>query len=438
MVDSVSRAPRYQLQGSRLNRLKPLVATCAMICALVTGPGTAAPIGAVNYTLLLDTTAAIPDGVGTFSLIGLPTRGPGDVVAFEGVGANGQGLYAISGGSVERIVDTSNSISDTGQNFFGFQCASGGRPCFAVGSGVAAFWATFAGSGFPGAFLANSTGFTSIARAFEPLPGGGTVRQVDGIPILRGDDVILSIAALSSGTGLYAGTPAGLELLVGTSTPLPGTMSTFTRLDPFQVVGDGDSIAFPGFGSGGERGMFVLRNSVVETVAGPGLFGPTGSAFSVTAGGGSIAFDLRGAGPVVSGKYLWQDNVLTQVLRFGDPVPGSEATFVDFDGQSVFGNRILFAGRASGFGGATGLFTLSNGTVEALINVGDVLDGATVYSLGIWRDALSADSFVFLAELDDGRSGIYRAEFAVVPVPSALWLFAAALAALAAFRRPTG
>ncbi len=90
--------------------------------------------------------------------------------------------------------------------------------------------------------------------------------------------------------------------------------------------------------------------------------------------------------------------------------------------------QIVFLGNQLDSG--LGIFIAGNDAPERLIGVGDLLDGASVWSLSLGKESLNdRGQIVFAASFDDGRTAIFRAD--PIPEPATLTLGIAATVLLA-------
>jgi hypothetical protein len=121
--------------------------------------------------------------------------------------------------------------------------------------------------------------------------------------------------------------------------------------------------------------------------------------FATLAGGGSGIFGGDG-GPVV---VVAQDG---SVFSSFDTAPAI----------NEYGSVVFAATLADGRGG---IFTGPDVQYDTVITVGDALDGATVTELHFFRQGLNDNGQVaFFARLDNGASGIFRADPYLPPHPS--------------------
>jgi hypothetical protein len=131
--------------------------------------------------------------------------------------------------------------------------------------------------------------------------------------------------------------------------------------------------------------------------------------------GGTVAFlaSLVSGG---SGIFAGDGGPLTTIATTG-------STFASFASAPAFNNGGGSAFLARLTAGGDGIFTGPAAAVDKVIATGDVLSGSTVTELHFFRQGLNdAGQVAFFARLDDGTSGIYRADPAnQSPRPAHAW-----------------
>jgi hypothetical protein len=234
----------------------------------------------------------------------------GTNVYFNAVGSNGQtayeGVYRESSGVITKIVDRSNTIPNSSNNFIFFSSsdASGGNVVFGGGRGT----------------------------------GGGN--------------------------GMYTtlGAPAGqVRTVMNTSTSLPGMTNPLSIYTPDDYRIDGSNLAFRASGANSTNGIYLERSGVVEVVANKNTVNPTsGTNFTST------------------GTYY-----------------------------ALSGSNVAFTGHS---GGPTGLFVKRSSGIAPVIHTSNTLDKKDLTSVTIYKEGLSGEKSAFQANFSDGTSGIFVAE----------------------------
>src|SRR5262245_50850751 len=83
---------------------------------------------ATDFTRVVDSTTAVPDGAGPFAQFGAPAY-DGVSIAFLGGGSGSQGIYTNAGGPLRRVADRTTIIPNFTVNFafFGAPSLENGR-----------------------------------------------------------------------------------------------------------------------------------------------------------------------------------------------------------------------------------------------------------------------------------------------------------------------
>lgn len=165
-----------------------------------------------------DTTTPIPRGRGAFTGFSGALAADGGRLAFHGTGKDGQqGVYALVGGELRRIADTSTAAPGGKRRFTALS-----SPAFAGRDAV--FIGRPAGAGAPGLYRADAaTGaITAVADETVAVPGGEA--RFRGVERVSGGGGVLVFTARDTAGGMAVYTLAGgaLTRVVGTETRLPG------------------------------------------------------------------------------------------------------------------------------------------------------------------------------------------------------------------------
>lgn len=398
-----------------MQRFLPLGRALALAATLVAAPFAAPAAQAqstqYSFTRIADTAGPLSgfnprvalNNAGTIAF--QATLDAGGQAIFTSTGAGGQlttiaaSIAATSPNSPYRDLFGSPSINNNGTVAFAAQLTSGGRGLLTSSGGqVTTITTTASGQ------VAGITGPDINDRGQIAFSGGDVVYVADG-----GGRSITTIATSQSvgffplgsqpslnnaGTVAFTGAP-GEAPPVALFTGNGGQLTRITEGGPFSRVGTPDfnnpgALAFSAFRTSGGQGVFVLRNGQTSVIA---------------------------------------------------DTAGAFATFADVAINDA--GRVVFRGSVRG-GGSTGagIFTGSDPVADRVIRVGDALDGSTVSLLVDSRPGFNdRGQIAFLAQLADGRVGIYRADpggaAEVIPEPGTLALLAAGagLSGLMALRR---
>lgn len=348
------------------------------------------PLGpAPTFELVADTTTAVPNGTGTFSLFADARAFENGRVAFIGYDSgSGSGIYVVRNGSLEMLVDTQTTVPGTGNTFTTFfdvaldgslVAFTGGWPgpgggcSFSGTEGV--FGVRFGGGGLTAVATSLSTAnncfhgvdfeqrVIAVAGGVDPVdvfhnhseavfaskrpgqlipvydtatpkPGGGTFVGYDQDFRIRQGGVLFSeilVNTLGAVAGLYVDLRDGQgpRLVADQNTLIPGgggdTFMNFAGSD-----WDGQTVAFMGRDSSNRSALYTA-----------------------TAGGIQIAVDRNTA------------------------VPGDGTNFLGFANFLAYdGGFLVFSGFWTG--GGYGLFTEESGIVRPILKKGDLLGGNTV------------------------------------------------------------
>ena len=170
--------------------------------------------------------------------------------------------------------------------------------------------------------------------------------------------------ALSSSPPIEAATV--FTKVVDTNTPIPGGVGNFTALNEPSL--DGGDVAFAGFGSSVQRGVYVKE-----------------------AGG-----------------------VLRVVANKSTPIPGGTANFLNLDAPSIQGGNTVFRGSAGSFFSEGGFYSDLGGTLRVVADKNTPIPGGvgnfehTITDVGFARHSLlDGNSIVFTGRGSSGQRGLY-------------------------------
>jgi len=374
-----------------MNRLSalPLSAALAMILPHPAAAGTR-----YSFTRIADDTATPAEvGVAPAAL-----NDAGQVAFMAGLQPGPTGVFVGSGGPLATVVDTSGAFSALGFRNQGTPLAGG----FASinGSGQVAF----AGQNRDGrtGYFADADGSVTIADNTLPnvrfegdvfSSGSGSLSAVEAVVVINQR----SRQAILAGSG-------------GPQTRIADTSLTFAALDLAPRVNASGLVAFHGIRRDGSEGIFTGNGGALTTIAAnSGAFAAFTDAPAIS-DTGDVLFQatLRpsGDGPRVQGLFLSRAGTITTVVD-------DTGAFVSFGFAPAVNARGQVAFEGTTRSGLVGIFTGDNPRRDRVIAVGDELDGSTVVDLSTsaFRTSLNNNGQIaFTAQLEDGRTGVYRAD----------------------------
>ncbi|MCC6661501.1 MAG: hypothetical protein IT437_11515 [Phycisphaerales bacterium] len=130
---------------------------------------------------------------------------------------------------------------------------------------------------------------------------------------------------------------------------------------------------------------------------------------------GHVAF--FGTGADQNGIYTDLPGTLTFAAHIGTPIPGRPGLhFTSFGTCDLSGNVLAL-------NADDGAYFWQDGTLHAVLNPGDTLDGRTVFTVAMDSQALEGSTLALRVEFTNGSSGIYMA---TIPGPGVVVSLAAA------------
>ena len=396
-----------------------------LIAALVATPA-ASEVG-IHFQRIADSDTFFPQG-GSFYP---PSLSAGSVAftAFDFFGASGVYLQ-LPDQPLETVVDTTMAIPGGVGNFFAFP----GPP--ALDGGQVALRGSD-GLGFGGIYLYDGESLAVVAnKATVDASGSGTL-STPADPTLSMGHVAFRAFGTLSFVGVYTGDADGVTAQVVDGDPVPGSEDDFSMLGPRPGL-DGAALFFQGRGVSGKDGIFRQQGGDTSPVAdtdtlAPGTSNPfIGFGQSVSARGGGVAFHALDSDNK-DGVYVEAGGLLTTAARGGDSMPGSDGTFVGFEEVSVDGGDVAFLG--FGVSEPQGIYLRRSGELMKIVDTNDSLDGDAIFSVELGPDALDDGQLAFTAHFDDQSSALY---IATVPEPTPALQLAAACLTLAVLARRRG
>lgn len=350
-----------------------------LLVAIGAGLGAcAASATAAQLTLLVDESQSMPGGDSNFKAFSAPALNAVGEVAWQGTGnrSTGElfsGIYIHTNGSIQTIADFDSPYVDAdGQD-----------------AGVGNF------SLFQEQVLLNDSGVGF--KGFDPTK-------------------------LSSSAGLFSTWDGALHRIVDTSVAVPdkdglATTSTFTGLSVSGM--DASGILFRGWGSAGERGLYLWTPTASRLVVDnqdtvPGLSSRY-SGFSIASiDGDDIVFrsTFSADGSFQLGIFVRDSTDTVRTVRLvadtRTAIPGGTGTFTKMWHPDVEGGAAYFQGE--GDNGQTGIYSDAGGALYAVADTGTPIPGGTGNFTSFAQVAAVGTGVVFFGAGSSGDAGVYFAD----------------------------
>ncbi|REJ93540.1 MAG: PEP-CTERM sorting domain-containing protein [Planctomycetota bacterium] len=379
-----------------------------------------------QFRKLVENSAAIPDGTGSFSRLLRPAF-DGQTVVFEGRGSGDQAgiyTYGLLSGQLQRVADR-NTLSGT-DNLIPFD----NQPSDIDGGKV-----TFSSTTSP----FNQRVYSDVSGSVQLVADGntmvpGTASTFDFVfrPIIDGGSVIF--AAQGGGVdGIFSSTGGSLSTVIDNSVAIPGHTGNFS--DFFEPDADDGQVVFAGFDGSGHAGIYVTDGATTDLVADvdttmPGSAGDFTSLSDSRIKDGDVVFRGASVTTGVRGAYRWQDGVLDLVADTNTVIPGRSVTFANIGDPDISNGNVVFTGTDSSLSNSiVGLYAEIDGTLVEVIEEGGFINGESIPFLASDRPDIVGNQIVFVASSPAfGGEVIYLAT--IVPEPSTYAMAALALVGL--------
>jgi hypothetical protein len=373
---------------------------------------------AIVHRRIADFDSDVPgDPGGAFDSFLMPAMENGEVVfsAYVSGGAAAQGLYLWSGGVLSRIADTTMIVPGGTVSFESF------RPFPSIGDGAVSFQASYSDGAYGTLHGTFTTLGGSLTRILEqgttPYPGGGVFSSAYYTSI---DDGLIAFVAQSDAGAASIMTYDGSSFVpvVDESTIMPGQGVTFDVFVLTHLGNDDGEIAFVGYNETTTYAAYYKYSggTLTELVA-----------YGDPIPGGSNTFGFISAGEIDEGVFAFggeddfstptefgiytADGVTTEVVAdLNTAVPDGTGTFTNFAEPSMDKGHVAFSGYDTA--DAWGVYTNVTGALARAIAQGDSLRGKTVdrSPLGIYStayEALSGNQIAVQMWFTDGTRAIY-------------------------------
>ncbi|MFQ5541552.1 MAG: choice-of-anchor tandem repeat NxxGxxAF-containing protein [Candidatus Binatia bacterium] len=323
------------------------------------------------------------------------------------------GIYLAHDSSLARVV-AAGDLTPMGGTFIEFSSMtlnSRGHVVF-LGS---------AKGGTPRAiFFTDGAGLKKVVAVRETVPGVGVLREFSDVAF-NDTDTVAFVGRIERGKvprALLLASAGTLQsvLEVGDPTPVGGRFAQFTS----PSLNSTGQMAFEGTIHGGEvsSGIFVVSKSGVRKVVVVGDPSPLGGTFHdlalpLISDHGDVLFwaALEGA-QVPSGLFLVSQGTVEKVVARGDPAPGGgRLSFIglsySFNGRKM----VAFEAGITDTGASAGIFLAEKGVVTTVVRVGDPTPVRGHFN-SLSAPEVSPDGTVaFAGEVEGGRaaSGLFLA-----------------------------
>ncbi|MDM9384259.1 PEP-CTERM sorting domain-containing protein [Chlorogloeopsis sp. ULAP01] len=413
-----------------------------------------------KFTKIADKNTPIPGGIGNFQSFGSPSLS-GHNIAFQGYNFDNydriknQGIYISTGlsGGLTKIADKDTLIPGGIGNFrtFGSQSISGNNIVF-EGYG----YYHYGNVDQQGIYVTTpiNSALTNFVDKNTLIPDFTSKKYVRN-PSISGSNIAFTIGeadetGYAEKRGIYANTGenGALIKIAGTNTPIPDSISNFDLVDSASI--SGSNIAFWGgalssdivdhqgiYASTGENRALIKIADTNTPI--PGSVGNFTYVESPRISGRNIVFSgVSDADQQGIYANMGENGALLKIADTNTPIPDSNSNFHYFEGISISGSNIAFAGiLEDNYYEAyreMGVYLYADGVLSKVISSTDTLiPGKTIRNIYMSNQGLDGESLAFLAAFNDNSIAIFRADRIYEPVPEPLTLGGTAVAGFVGF-----
>jgi len=400
-----------------MKKLNWLVGLICVLFALFLGNAYAQTI---EFTKLIDTTVAIPNGAGYFTKFEAPYLYQGKIV-FRGYGVGEQeGVYTNLNGSWTVVADKKTSIPDGTGHFIHFaeptpyskttyhkyQILSFNSPAINNDSVI------FIGEGKDhqeGVYLYQQNKLQKIADTHTDIPAGSGNFTHFYSPYLNNGNPAFVGEGHKKQQGMYTFTNNKLTMLYNQTTTIPASNKHFARF--WNPDFAGGHVAFWGIDKAKHVGIYDDVTGKLRRIADQKTPIPNGNGNFVMLGAPSLQnskVTFRGIGRnEQNGVYSNISGELQEIATTNTPIPQGEGNFTGAYNPTIDADNIVFI--AKGAKKQAGIYAYYQGNLKKVIAFGDELDGKKVKSIALGAVALSGAQVAFQAVFEDGSEAIYLA-----------------------------
>lgn len=270
---------------------------------------------------VVDTTMLFPGTATTFSFFPSTAIDNGEIAFSGSAVVDVEGVFLDDGTSLQTIADHTDLIPDTFDLFTNFGHVDLHQGELVFGGGNQSFSFTRQ------AGLYSTVGglHTLFDQGDEIPPGGMGNFPAFGNVAFDDNGVAFAMPRISSSVndGIYKDVGAGLEVVADLTTPIPGGSGNF---DGFRNMDYSDgNVAFIATGPSAQFGIYSDQGGGLQVLVDTSTPVPGGGNFSSYANlfafsNGNVAF--TGFGPGVNGAFAVIDGVLLEIVRQGDSLDG--------------------------------------------------------------------------------------------------------------------
>jgi len=207
-----------------------------------------------------------------------------------------------------------------------------------------------------------------IADLNTPIPMGiGNFFGVVGNASLGGDDVAFGGFGSSGQIGIYAFIGGTYSVIADQNTPIPMGIGNFIAFESPVSLGGGN-VAFTALGSSGQRGIYTFMNGTLSKVVDNNTPIPMGSenfegfGTAKSLGGGDLAF-IGFDSLMQEGIYTYIGGTLTKVADTNTAIPMGNGNFSEFLGFASLGGGDVSIRVTGGFD-QEGIYTYIDGVLS--------------------------------------------------------------------------
>ena len=225
--------------------------------------------------------------------------------------------------------------------------------------------------------------FTKIADTNTSIPEGPGNFITFSPPVIDDGNVAFVGFGSSEQQGIYTNIDSSLNVVADTNTPIPGGAGNFINF-LFPSLDNGN-VAFTGEGSSRQFGIYTDIGGLLNVVADTSTPVPGGTGTFLSFGtlplldNGNVAF--RGSSVFEpQGIYTDTGGSLNVVAGTRTPIPGGTGNFISLLNLSFDEGNVAFAGIGSGF--QSGIYTDIGGSLNVLVDTNTALPGGGTVNLG--------------------------------------------------------
>jgi len=379
----------------------------------------------VNLAYLALTNQTMPAMQGDqFTSFATPHINAGNIV-FYGMGALGSfGIFTNAAGYLSNLISSTTTVPQGIGNFSSFdnfadftqsplsynQYILGNTVAF---TGTDNSWQT-------GIYSYTNGNIKMIANEQTAIPNSINTFTTFAYPtVLPNGNIAFWGNGKNGSEGIYVGNAQGnITKLVDNTTLIPGSVMTFQhfRYPSFSHTANQPlNFAFVGENSNHQRGIYLMQNGKIRTIADTNTSIPgSGIGYftdfhdiSYDSTTGKIAFIATGILGQI-GLYIYNGAQIQVVATPQNLLPNAVGQFATFSMPNLMGNNLVFQATGSYQTEGIYLYTL-DGNMFKIISNRDSINGNPINNVQISHESFSGNQVVVLINFTNGNSGIYIA-----------------------------